>query len=63
MSITIDVQVSEKLLAYVDQLVKLEGFGNSRDAVVRNFLWWGVNKQLEAGRLKDEARAALKEQP
>ena len=42
-----------KLLAYLDELVKKQGFGNSRSAVARNFVWREVNRLIEAGRLDE----------
>lgn len=45
--------VESKLLLYLDDLVAKQGFGNSRSAVARNFIWQEVNRLIEAGRLKE----------
>jgi hypothetical protein len=49
---TIEVAASPKLVQYLDELVRDEGFGNSRPEIVRAFVWKEVNRLIEAGRLK-----------
>jgi hypothetical protein len=50
---TLEVTGAEpKLLAYLDDLQKLQGFGNSKSAIARAFIWKEVNRLLETGRLK-----------
>ena len=52
---TVEVTGAEqKLLAYLDDLRKLQGFGNSISAVARGFIWKEVNRLIEAGRLKQK---------
>lgn len=51
-SVTIEIQVSPKLLAYLDRLKEAEGFGSSRPEIIRNFVWKEVNRLIEVGRLK-----------
>jgi hypothetical protein len=49
---SIEFAAPPKLVAYLDDLVDLEGFGNSRAEVARNFVWNEVNELIKAGRLK-----------
>jgi len=50
---TLEVTGAEpKLLAYLDDLQKMQGFGNSISAIARGFIWKEVNRLLESGRLK-----------
>ena len=48
----VPVNATPKLLAYLDELVDMEGFGNSRAEVARNFVWKEVNALIAVGRLK-----------
>jgi hypothetical protein len=48
----IPVNGTPKLLEYLDELVDMEGFGNSRAEVARNFVWQEVNRLIAVGRLK-----------
>lgn len=48
-----DVSCEPKLVAYLEDLVKLQGFGNSKSAVARNFIWQEVNRLIEVRRLKE----------
>jgi len=48
----VPVNATPKLLAYLDELVDMEGFGNSRAEVARNFVWKEVNQLIADGRLK-----------
>jgi hypothetical protein len=52
--ITIEIQASEKLVGYLDALRKMEGFGESRQEIVKNFVWGGINKLLLEKRLKQK---------
>ena len=45
--------VERKLLVYLDDLVKMQGFGNSKSAIARNFIWKEVNRLIEVHRLKE----------
>ena len=49
---TVEFAATPKLVAYLDDLIKEEGFGNSRAEIVRNFVWKEVNRLLEVARLK-----------
>lgn len=50
---TLEVTGTEqKLLAYLDDLLKLQGFGNSKSAIARGFIWKEVNRLIETGRIK-----------
>lgn len=44
--------VEPKLLIYLEDLRKMEGFGNAKAAIARSFIWKEVNRLIEAGRLK-----------
>lgn len=44
--------VEPKLLVYLEELRRMQGFGNSQSAIARNFVWKEVNRLLETGRLK-----------
>ena len=50
---TLEVTGAEpKLLAYLEDLRKMQGFGNSMSAIARAFIWKEVNRLIESGRLK-----------
>ena len=52
---TLEVTGSEpKLLAYLEDLRKMQGFGNSMSAIARGFIWNEVNRLIAAGRLKQK---------
>ncbi len=44
--------VEPKLLDYLEDLRKMQGFGNSASAIARQFIWKEVNRLIEVGRLK-----------
>ncbi len=44
--------VEPKLLAYLKDLHKLQGFGNSTSAIARGLIWNEVNQLIASGRLK-----------
>lgn len=52
--ITIELQASPKLVGYLDQLKKMEGFGESRQEIVKTFVWAEINKLLLEKRLKQK---------
>jgi hypothetical protein len=52
--ITVELQASPKLIAYLDALREMEGFGESRQEIVKNFVWAGINKLLLEKRLKQK---------
>jgi len=50
---TLEVTGTErKLVAYLEDLYKMQGFGNSLSAIARGFIWKEVNRLIEAGRLR-----------
>lgn len=49
----IEVWVTSKLAAYLDALIELEGYGNSRPEVVRRLTWQVVNELRRDKFLKD----------
>ena len=44
--------VEPKLVAYLEDLRKVQGFGNSLSAIARGFIWKEVNRLIEVGRLR-----------
>jgi hypothetical protein len=40
------------MLEYIDKLIAVEGFGDTRAEVVRGFVWNEINRLLAVGRLK-----------
>jgi hypothetical protein len=50
----VEVQASPKLLAYLDDLIGMEGFGDSRPEIVRRFAWDRINELIKDGRLKQK---------
>lgn len=44
--------VEPKLLEYLQDLVGMQGYGGSKSAVARNFIWKEVNRLIEVGRLQ-----------
>ena len=51
-SVKVEVLMTPKLGAYLDALKEMEGFGNSRPEIIRNFVWQEVNRLIEVGRLE-----------
>jgi len=43
--------VEPKLLDYLQDLVEKQGYGNSKSAVARGFIWKEVNRLIEVHRL------------
>lgn len=52
--IPIEVSMPPKLLAYLDELRDMEGFGLSRSEIIRGFVWKEVNRLIEVNRLKQK---------
>ena len=50
--VTVELQATRKLVAYLDELRKMEGFGESRQEIVKNFVWAAINKLILEKRLK-----------
>ncbi len=50
----VEFVASEKLIHYLDELQREDGFGSSRAEIARNFVWKEVNRLLETGRLKPQ---------
>jgi hypothetical protein len=44
--------VEPKLLLYLEDLRKMQGFGNGDATIARGFIWKEINRLIEAGRLK-----------
>lgn len=53
-SVTIELIVTPKLVAYLDELKEAEGYGVTRSEIIRNFVWKEVNRLIETGRLKSK---------
>lgn len=53
-SAIVEVAMTPKLVQCLDALKDLEGYGNSRAEIIRNFVWKEVNRLIEVGRLKPE---------
>jgi hypothetical protein len=50
---TLEVTGAEpKLFDYLEDLRKMQGFGNSISAIARGFIWQEVNRLIEVKRLK-----------
>lgn len=49
---TVEIQASRKLLGYLDAIVKMEEFGETRPEVVKRFVWDGINRLLPERRLR-----------
>ena len=47
----IELAATPRLIGYLDDIVELEGFGNSRAEVARNFVWKEVNRLIEKKRI------------
>lgn len=47
-----DVTCEPKLIEYLHDLIDLQGFGTSKSAIGRNFIWKEVNRLIETKRLK-----------
>jgi len=45
----VDVGISEKLAVYLDDLIREEGYGNSRVEVVRALVWRAIEDLLSRG--------------
>lgn len=48
----IEFATTPKLVAYLDDLIEAEGFGNTRAEIARSFVWKEINRLLEQNRLK-----------
>jgi hypothetical protein len=48
---TLELSIPQRLALYLDDLVLLQGFGGSRQEIIRNFVWKEVNRLIEAERL------------
>jgi hypothetical protein len=49
---TIEIQASPKMIAYLDQVKAMEGFGDTRPEIVKRFVWDGIFKLLAEKLLK-----------
>jgi hypothetical protein len=50
--IAVEMQASPKLVAFLDEIKAMEGFGDTRPEIVKRFVWDGINKLLLEKRLK-----------
>jgi hypothetical protein len=50
--VTIEIQASPKMIAYLDQIRKMEEFGETRQEIVKRFVWDGIRNLLPERRLK-----------
>lgn len=50
--VTLELSVEPRLVEYILDLKKLQGFGNTKSAIGRNLLWAEINRLIEANRLK-----------
>ncbi len=50
-SVTVTITATPKLAQYLDDLIKEEGFGNSRAEIAKNFVWKEINRLISAGNL------------
>ncbi|MCK4815524.1 hypothetical protein KA005_07125 [bacterium] len=50
-SVTVTITATPKLVQYLDDLIKEEGFGNSRAEIAKNFVWKEINRLISAGNL------------
>lgn len=46
------LRATPKLVAYLDQIVDLQGFGDTRQDVIKRLVWDGINDLLAKKRLK-----------
>lgn len=53
-TIPVEFAASAKLIHYLDELQREEGFGSSRAEIARTFVWKEVNRLIETGRLKPQ---------
>jgi hypothetical protein len=47
------IPVSLKMMEYLSEIVRMEGFGATEGDVARGFLWDRINELIEARRLKE----------
>jgi hypothetical protein len=50
--ITIELQATRKLVAYLDELKRIEGFGESRQEIVKSLVWAAIGRLILDKRLK-----------
>lgn len=49
----LEFAATPKLMKFLQELVRMEGYGNSKAEVARNFVWKEVNRLREIGKLQD----------
>jgi hypothetical protein len=52
--ITVELQLSVKLVGYLDELKDKQGFGETRQEILKNFAWESINKLILEKRLKEK---------
>ena len=50
-SATLELTIPPRLAEYLDDLLELQGFGNSRQEIIRQFVWNEINRLIPS-RLK-----------
>lgn len=50
--ITVEIQATPKLLAYLEDLRKIEGYGETRQEIVKGLVWDAINLLLRDKQLK-----------
>lgn len=48
-----ELRATPKLLAYLDRLVRNEGYGSTRQEVIKTLVWQGINELIAQGRVKE----------
>jgi hypothetical protein len=52
--ITTELQLSVKLVEYLDELKEKQGFGETRQEIIKNFVWDRINRLILEKRLKEK---------
>lgn len=50
-TVKVEVALSLKAGRYLDRLIEMDGFGESREELVKRFIWHGINQLIQSGRL------------
>lgn len=51
-SVAIPVTVPPRLAQYLDDLIEIQGYGETRPEIMRRFVWDAVNELIAKGRLR-----------
>jgi hypothetical protein len=52
--ITVELQLPAKLVGYLDELKEKQGFGETRQEIIKNFAWDRINQLILEKRLKEK---------